>query len=138
MDRLPLVFRLSPWVLGIVAAGLAISVAGTVLFADRAGASLETAGLAGLALLFAVGLAEGLTSRVVLTVDALEIRSNFRRTSIPRAEILRAVGEKGVPVVVQLRSGRWVKLPVLGSGPHANTLRAWIRRTPHEQTGDRP
>jgi hypothetical protein len=64
----------------------------------------------------------------VLGAESLEIVSNFKRRSVPRSEIVRAVGEKGVPVAVELRSGGWLKLPPLGSGPHANTVRAWIRQ----------
>jgi hypothetical protein len=131
----PLVYRTSPWVLGIVALGLAISVAGTVLFARRADRWPELGLFAVLDVLFAAGLVEGLTARIVLGTDALEIRSKFQRASHPRGDFIRAVGEKGVPVALERRSGGWVKLPSLGSGPHANTVRAWIRKAPSGEGG---
>jgi len=124
----PVTYRISLWLLGIIAMGLVISAAGAVLFAGREGESVEAVGLAGLAILFAVGIVEGLASRVVLGAESLEVVSSFKRTTVPRAEIVRVVGEKGVPVAVQLRSGEWLKLPRLGTGPHANTVRAWVKR----------
>lgn len=129
MIQFPLVFKTSRWVLGIVAAGLAICVAGTLHFSRQPGAELEVVALTGLTLLFAVGLVEGLTARVELNLETLEVVTNFRRRAIPRAEVIRAVGEKGVPVAIELRSGGWLKLPRLGTGPHANTVRAWIKRS---------
>lgn len=130
MARYPLTFRTSVWVLAIVAAGLAISVTGAWHFSNRQGASLEKFGFFALTFLFAVGLIEGLVARVVLGMQTLEIVSNFKRTEVARSEIVRAVGEKGVPVAVELRSGGWLRLPALGTGPHANTIRAWLRNPP--------
>lgn len=130
MASYPLVFRTSRWILAIVGGGLAICVAGARHFSHRPGDSLETFGFAGLAIMFAIGLVEGLHARVVLGTATLEIVSNFRRTVVPRGDVVRAVGEKGVPVAIELRSGAWLKLPSLGTGPHANTIRAWLRSDP--------
>jgi hypothetical protein len=136
MLQFPIVYRTSRWLLAMVGVGLAISIAGVWIFRQRAGAVVETIGLGALAALFALGIVEGLTARVVLGVERLDILSNFRRTSVARSEVVRAVGEKGVPVAIQLRSGAWLKLPTLGTGPHANTLRAWIRSGSPAGAGD--
>lgn len=123
------VFRSAGWMRLLLALGVGLSVAGaTILFSQGPGV-LYASGLAALALLFVVGLAESLTSRVALDVDALRIRSNFRNTTVPRAQIVRVSGEKGVAVAVQLQSGAWLKLPSHGGGPHASTVRAWLART---------
>jgi hypothetical protein len=122
----------------MVALGLLISIAGTVFFVVRAERWLEIALFALLDVLFVAGVAEGLTARVTLGAEALEIVSNFKRTIVPRDDLLRVVGEKGVPVALERRSGGWVRLPSLGSGPHPNTVRAWIRRTPPPSAGPAP
>ena len=89
MAEYPLVFRTSRWILGIVGVSLTICVAGAVHFSSRPGSSLETFGLGGLAVLFAIGLADGLFARVVLGIEFLEIVSNFRRIRVRRADIGR-------------------------------------------------
>lgn len=121
-------FRTSAWILALVAAGLALSVAGFLVFRTEPDEVWTTLGFAGLGIAFATGLLEAATARVVLEPEALEVVSNFRRRRIPRSDVVCAVGEKGVPVAIELRTGGWYKLPTLGTGPHANTLRAWIRR----------
>ena len=137
MAEYPLAFRTSLWVLGLVSCGLVISVAGTWYFSSRTGASIETFGFIGLSIMFAAGLVEGLLARVVLGTELLEMVSNFKRTRVRREEIVRAVGERGVPVAVELRSGGWLKLPALGTGPHANTVRAWLRNAPQVEGSQR-
>jgi hypothetical protein len=136
MAAYPLAFRTSRWILALVAAGLAISVAGSWHFSKGPGAAIETFGFVGLAVMFTIGLIEGLVARVVLGIRTLEIVSNFRGTEVPRTDIVRAVGEKGVPVAVELRSGGWLKLPALGTGPHANTVRAWLRNAPEGEASE--
>jgi len=43
------------------------------------------------------------------------------------------VAEKGAPVSIERASGGWLRLPAT-SGPHPNTLRAWLRRGGTEAT----
>lgn len=126
MTQYPLVFRTSPWIFVILGIGLLISLVGVRYFFLHSGIGIETIGFVSLSLLFLAGLLDGLFSRTVLGEDTLEFVSNFRRTRINRADIQRVVGEKGVPVAVQLQSGEWIKLG--STSPHANTIRAWVKR----------
>lgn len=121
------VFRQPRW----IAAGLALMtvacVAGAVAFAGDGGEAWWAIGLALLAVLFAAGVADAVTTRVELHEDSLEIVSNFRRSVVARSELRRVVAEKGAPVSIERASGGWVRLPA-AAGPHPNTLRAWLRR----------
>ena len=128
MIELPRTYRTSFWVIGIVLAGLGISVAGFLLFKREPDEVWVTLGFGGLVVAFALGLADCLTSRVRLTADSLEVRSNFKRKVLLASEVVRVVAEKGAPVALQLRRGGWFHLPSLGTGPHPNTLRAWASR----------
>jgi hypothetical protein len=121
-------YRTARWVLVVLAASAAGSLVLATFLLRGLGSSATAWTLFGLGLLFLLGFAEGLMSRVLLAADRLEIVANFRKTVIPRSELVRAVAEKGCPVVVELRSGGWIKLPTALTGPHPNTLRAWITR----------
>jgi Bacterial PH domain len=79
----------------------------------------------GLALFFVAGVGDGYTSRVTLTEEAIEIRSNFRRRTFPREAFTGVHWAKGCPVTLSLVAGGKVELPHCGS---PNTLRAWLKR----------
>jgi len=102
-------------------------VAGAVLFWRRPDDRLAWVAFVGIAVFGVVAIAEAATARVVLGETELEIVSNFRRRRYDRAGFVRVVGEKGTPVALERREGGWIQLPSLGSGPHANTVRAWLR-----------
>jgi hypothetical protein len=124
----PQVFPAATWLRSLVLAGLVISVAGSiVLFSLRPG-SWHWYLLLFLAALFAVGLVESFTSKVVLGEDTLLIRSNFRATTVPRSDIAAVRYERGSPVALELRSGKWIELPSHGGGPDPSTVRAWLKR----------
>jgi beta-lactamase superfamily II metal-dependent hydrolase len=84
----------------------------------------------GFALFALVGLGDALTTRVALHSDALSITSNFRRRTIPRAEIEHVTWEAGAGVSMQLQGGQWLRLPDVGnSQATTNSIRAWLKRT---------
>lgn len=122
-------FRTARWVLLVAGASFAGCLVGALLLLRSSGVNATALGLAGLAALFAAGLAEGLVARAVLAPDHLEIFSNFRRTVVPRSDLVRAVAEKGAPIALERASGGWIRLPGTLAGPHINTVRAWLERT---------
>jgi hypothetical protein len=126
--ELPQTYRTARWLLGILVLGLTICVGGLVDFIRRPGESIATIGFAVLVLLFVAGLAEALSNRIVLEHDRLDVRNRFKRKVVLASDVTRVVAEKGVPIALQLRDGRWYKIPSLGTGPQPNTLRAWVRR----------
>ena len=129
MIELPQTYRPSFWVIGTILAGLGISIAGLLLFRREPDEFWTTLGFGGLVVAFALGLADGLSSRVQLSADSLEVKSNFRRRKVVPSDVVRVVAEKGAPVALELRQGGWFRLPSFGTGPHPNTLRAWVRRS---------
>lgn len=123
----PRAFRTSPWMYVMLAMAQAMFTAGAVFFRGRPDDRWVWLTFVGLAVFGVVAIAEAATARVVLGETELEIVCNFRRRRYDRADLVRVVGEKGVPVAIERRQGGWIKLPSLGSGPHANTVRAWLR-----------
>ncbi len=136
MIELPQTYRTSFWMIGLVLAGLGISIAGLLHFRREPDEFWTTLVFGGLVVAFALDLADGLTSQVRLSDESLEVRSKFRRRKLLPAEVVRVVAEKGAPVALELRQGGWFRLPSLGTGPHPNTLRAWVRRS-ERATGER-
>jgi len=120
-------YRSAPWLVALVACGGLIAASGAVVLYRMQGASLTTAGLALLTLMFALGLAESLTTRIVLHPDTLVVVRNFRRHRIERTNIERAVQERGTAIALELKGGGWFELPSLAREPHINTLRAWLK-----------
>lgn len=122
-------FRTARWVVFFLGGVFSGCLFGAVCLLLSDGPSATALMLAGLAALFAAGLAESATARVELGPDRIEIVSNFRRIVVLRSDLVRAVAEKGVPIAIERASGGWIKLPEAVAGPHINTLRAWLRRT---------
>jgi hypothetical protein len=104
-----------------------ISVVGIRHFSSQRGSALAIFVFGMLSAVFAIGLVEAITARVVLSPDFIEIVSNFRRKRVLRTEILRIVAEKGTPIALELRSGGWLKLPSVGT-IHPDTIRAWLKQ----------
>jgi hypothetical protein len=123
-------YRAAVWVRALIALGAAVSIAGATALIAEQSPLWQVLLLALLALCFIAGLVESFTSRVVLSPESLQITSNFKTTTVARSEIVRVEGLKGVPAAVELRSGGWLRLPSNGSGPHPNTVRAWLRGSP--------
>ncbi len=86
---------------------------------------LSAAGI-GLALFGIAGVGDVYTSRVTLTEEAMEIRSNFMLRSFPREAFTEIYWAKGCPVTLSLAAGGKVELPHCDS---PNTVRAWLKRS---------
>ena len=122
-------FRQSRWLVAAVGLGAAFSAVGFVALVKMEGLSWQVWLLGGVAVVFALGLADATSSFVRLDHDALRIRSNFRCHTFGRNELVEVSWAKGCPVSVKVVSGTWVTLPPLGdSSAMANSIRAWLRR----------
>ena len=114
------------WV-ALVAAVIFLAV--TVLSFRVNGWSWVTIVLAGIVPLGVAGFLDTMTQRVELHPEHLVVVRNLMKASYPRNGFTRVTWAKGVPVSLQLTSGKWVQLPGVGTSSQGlvNTLRAWIR-----------
>jgi hypothetical protein len=75
------------------------------------------------------GVIETLALRIQLTDDAMLVTDYRGRRRYPIADTVRVEAAKGTPTTRLLTSGRWVKLPPVGSDV-GNSIRAWLRTSP--------
>jgi len=127
----------APWLVAAAAIAEAIFTAGAVVFFLLQGLSAWFFAVVALALTASLAVAETVISRIVLSRDALEIRSLRGRRRIPVEDIRGVTWEGGSGVAVQLATGAWVKLPELGRDSQglASTMRAWLRTTGTQGAG---
>ena len=81
---------------------------------------------AGMTVLGLGAIVETLVLRIDLTNDALVVRDLRGRRAYPRDQIERIAEAKGSPPSIQLKGGRWVRLPSVGSNL-GNSVRAWLK-----------
>ena len=76
------------------------------------------------------GAIDALTSKVEVFPERLVVVANLRRREHIRSEFVSVSWAKGVPVVLQSKSGENLRLPAVGSSAQGltNTLRAWIKK----------
>jgi hypothetical protein len=88
---------------------------------------LSFAAFSALAILAVLELAQ---RRIELEGDRLSFVVNFRRRSIPRADIDSVTWAKGGGVSLKLIDGTWVHLPEVGPANQGltNSIRAWLKR----------
>lgn len=113
---------------GIIVIVLAtlIFAAGAVMTYRMQGWTWVSIGLACGTVFSMLGIVEALLFRVRLTDDALLITDLRGRRTYPKSEITRVEDLKGAPAAILLASGRWVKLPPVGSDM-GNSIRAWLK-----------
>jgi len=69
---------------------------------------------------------ESLVLRIELADDAMIVTELTGRRRYPKTDIDRVAEAKGVSPSLLLKSGRWVKLPSVGSDL-GNSVRAWLK-----------
>ena len=122
------VFRLGPGWIAFFAALTALFALGAYATYQERGWTWVSVGLALSAVILGLGsIIETLVLRIELTEEALLVRDLRGRRSYARAEIERVTQEKGVPPAIQLRDGRWIKLPSVANNL-PNSVRAWLKR----------
>ncbi len=103
-----------------------IAMSGSAYFlVQNDGLTWLSAASIGLVLFSIAGVGDAYTSRVTLTEEAIEIRSNFTLRSFPRKAFTEVHWAKGCRVTLLLAAGGKVELPYCGS---PNTVRAWLKR----------
>jgi hypothetical protein len=122
------IFRVSPWVLGIVLLGMLISFSGAWLMYRQGGFSVWFWLSAALAAFFVAGLVDALVSRIVLDQESLQVIELLSRRRYARGEIVEVKFEKGAGIALKMVNNAWVKLPGLAN-IHHNTIRAWVKRS---------
>ena len=70
---------------------------------------------------------ESLLLKIELTDEAMLVTDLRGRKRYDAAEIERIEEAKGGPPAILLRSGKWVKLPSVGSSL-GNSVRAWLKQ----------
>jgi hypothetical protein len=106
----------------------ALFAAGAVQTYRMSGWTWVSVGLAASTILLGLGsIVESLVMRIEITDDALLVTDlrGHRRYAI--SDIERVEEAKGSPVAILLTTGRWVKLPSVGSNV-GNSIRAWLRQ----------
>jgi hypothetical protein len=125
------VFSYTPLLRGLIAAGLAICIAGLASsYAAEPGKRnpLVLYAFAGLVLLCSVALVQVFRGRIELRAEEIRVVELVGHKSYARPQIVAAQWEKGCPVSLKLRDGSWARLPDTG---HANSqvagaIRAWL------------
>ena len=100
--------------------------AGAVMTYRLQGWTWVSIGLACGTLFSIAGIVEALLIRVQLTDESLVVRDLRGQRGYRRDDITRVEEGKGGPTSIQLMSGRWVKLPPVGSSL-GNSIRAWLK-----------
>lgn len=82
------------------------------------------------------GAIDAFTTRVEVFPEHLVVVANLRRREHSRSEFVSVSWAKGVPVVLQSKSGENLQLPAVGSSAQGltNTLRAWIKKPAANET----
>lgn len=121
------VFRVAPWVVGIIVFGTLVSFGGTWLAYRQGNFSTWFWMSAAIAVFFLAGLADALVSRIILDEKSLHVIELLSRRNYVRADIVEVKFEKGAGIALKMVNNTWVKLPDLAK-VHHNTIRAWLKR----------
>ena len=122
------VFRAGPGMVALFVGLTALFAAGAVITYLDQGWSWVAIGLAGAAAVLGLAsILQGFLLRIELTDESLVVTdlSGVRRYRVE--EIERVEEAKGVPPVLLLKNGKWVKLPSVASDL-GTAVRAWLKR----------
>lgn len=121
------VFRRGPGWVVFFAALTALFAAGAYMTYQERGWTWVSVSLAALGGVLGLGsIVETLVLRIELTDDAMLVTDLRGRRRFRREDIQGITQYKGTPPAIQLRDGRWVKLPSVASNL-PNSVRAWLK-----------
>lgn len=122
------VFRIPYWSSIIILVGLVVSVTAVIWFISNGNIDWSLYSSLALSLLFALGLADALSTYVRINPNELILLSNFHRKTILRSEIHSVSWSAGCPVTLELSSGQIITLPPVANNVSvANCIRAWLK-----------
>jgi hypothetical protein len=122
-------FRVVPWVrvsIFVIASG---STAAAAYYYTQEGLTWVCAFFIGFSILGVAGVVESFSMYIVLEEEQIRFRETFRKTAIPKGDIVRVTWEAGCGVSLLLSDGTWAKLPDLGHNSQGltNSIRSWLR-----------
>ena len=122
-------FRTVPWIrilTFVIASG---SIAAAVYFYRQEGLTWICAFFIGFSILGVAGIVESFSMYILLGETEISFRETFRKTAIPRSDIVKVTWEAGCGVSLLLSDGTWVKVPDLGQNSQGltNSIRSWLR-----------
>jgi hypothetical protein len=122
-------FRVVPWIRISILVITAGSIAAAAYFYQQEGLSWISAFFMGFSLLGAAGVVESFTMYILLGETEIRFRETFRKTAIPRSDIVKVTWEAGCGVSLLLSDGTWAKVPDLGQNSQGltNSIRSWLR-----------
>lgn len=122
------VFRAGPGMVALFVGLTVLFAAGAVFTYLDQGWSWVAIGLAGAAVVLGVGsILASFRLRIELTDESLVVTDLSGVRRYRAADIERVEEAKGVPPVLLLKNGKWVKLPSVTSDV-GNSVRAWLKR----------
>lgn len=122
-------FRVVPWIRISILVITAGAIAAAVYFYQQEGLTWISAFFMGFSLLGAAGVVESFTMYILLGETEIRFRETFRKTAIPRSDIVKVTWEAGCGVSLLLNDGTWTKVPDLGQNSQGltNSIRSWLR-----------
>lgn len=122
-------FHVVPWVRISILTIASGSIAAAAYFYSQEGLSWISAFFIGFSILGLAGVVESFSMYILLEERQIRFRETFRKTVIPKTDIVRVTWEAGCGVSLLLRDGTWAKVPDLGQNSQGltNSIRSWLR-----------
>ena len=124
-------FRVVPWIRISITVITAGSIAAAAYFYQQEGLTWISAFFMGFSMFGAAGIVESFSMYILLGETEIRFRETFRKTAIPKSDIVKVTWEAGCGVSLLLSDGTWAKVPDLGQNSRGltNSIRSWLRDT---------
>ena len=122
-------FRVVPWLRILIFAVASGSIAAAAYYYGQEGLTWISAFFIGFSIFCVAGVIESFTMYILLDEKEIRFRETFRKTAIPKSDIVRVTWEAGCGVSLLLSDGTWAKVPDLGHNSQGmtNSIRSWLR-----------
>ncbi len=121
-------FRVVPWVRTLILVVASGSIAAAAYYCRQEGLTWVCAFFVGFSLLGVAGVVESFSMYIFLDETEIRFRETFRKTAIPKSDIVRVTWEAGCGVSLLLSDGTWARVPDLGHNSQGltNSIRSWL------------